>query len=419
MLRKGLAVAVILLFIGMCIVPSTAVTELKDVSTVSFDGNILYVGGSGPNNYSTIQSAIDDAEDGDTVFVFDDSSPYIENILINKTINLIGEDKNTTVIDADFDGIPVNINACGCMVSGFTIQNCAWDNSLDFVYSNMLINKCEKVVILDNRLIIGDFGNNAIIEGIFLNDSYYCTIQDNIIFDNKIRGPTSGIALGGGSSYNVITRNNIAGYCKGVYIAFHSSCNENIISENYLHNNLFGIDIDGNNYNQILNNIIENNKYRGIRLTNSHHNSIIGNNIGYNGRGVDIDSGIILMDEGCHDNIVSGNLILNNSKYGIVLKDTSGNIVNNNNFINNDKIAYFEYSYILTNKNSWHGNYWNRTRILPYIIIGKGYLLGFIPITWFNIDWHPALRPYDIGEIDSLSIGDNVISHEGIGGYVK
>ena len=33
--------------------------------------------------------------------------------------------------------------------------------------------------------------------------------------------------------------------------------------------------------------------------------------------------------------------------------------------------------------------------------------------------WRPALRPYDIGEIDSLSIGDNVISHEGIGGYVK
>ena len=397
-MRKIITLGIMLLFIGMTISSSTGLyVEKQSIKPMSF-GNILYVGGNGTGNYSKIQDAIDNASDGDTVYVYDDSSPYYELLFIDVSIELIGENRNTTVIDADFDGIPVNINTSGCLVSGFTVLNCAWDNTLDFEYSIMLINKCENVVIRDNRLIIGDFGNKAIIEGIFLNDSYYCTIHDNVIFDNKIRGPTSGIALGGGSSYNIITRNNIAGYCKGVYIAFYSSCNENIISENYLHNNLFGIDIWGNNYNQILNNTIEQNKCRGIRLMDSHHTTIIGNNIRYNGRGNNLDSGICLRDEGCRDNIVSGNLILNNSKYGIVLKDTSGNIVKNNNFINNDKIAYFEfeYSYILITKNSWHGNYWNRTRILPYIIIGKGYLLGVIPIIWFNIDWHPAQEPYDI-----------------------
>ncbi|NHJ39073.1 MAG: hypothetical protein FK731_03500, partial [Asgard group archaeon] len=45
-------------------------------------GNTLYVGGGGSNNYSSIQEAIDDAIDGDTVFVYDKSSPYNENISI-------------------------------------------------------------------------------------------------------------------------------------------------------------------------------------------------------------------------------------------------------------------------------------------------------------------------------------------------
>jgi hypothetical protein len=33
------------------------------------NGNTLYVGGSGPNNYSKIQDAIDNASGRDTIFV--------------------------------------------------------------------------------------------------------------------------------------------------------------------------------------------------------------------------------------------------------------------------------------------------------------------------------------------------------------
>jgi hypothetical protein len=61
-------------------------------------GKTLYVGGSGPGNYTKIQDAIDDASDGDTVFVYDDSSPYYKNMVIDKKINLTGEHRETTVI---------------------------------------------------------------------------------------------------------------------------------------------------------------------------------------------------------------------------------------------------------------------------------------------------------------------------------
>ncbi len=50
-------------------------------SMPNFYGNIFYVGGSGFGNYTKIQDAIDNSSNGDTIFVYDDSSPYYENIV--------------------------------------------------------------------------------------------------------------------------------------------------------------------------------------------------------------------------------------------------------------------------------------------------------------------------------------------------
>jgi len=55
------------------------------------DDNNYYVGGSGPNNYTKIQDAVNDSNDGDTVFVY--NGIYYEHIKIDKDINLIVEEK--------------------------------------------------------------------------------------------------------------------------------------------------------------------------------------------------------------------------------------------------------------------------------------------------------------------------------------
>ncbi|MCK4444521.1 MAG: hypothetical protein KAW09_08255, partial [Thermoplasmata archaeon] len=65
-------------------------------------GNILYVGGTGPGNYTTIQEAITDADPGDTVYVY--NGTYYEHITIDKPLTVVGEDKDTTVIDGDWFG---------------------------------------------------------------------------------------------------------------------------------------------------------------------------------------------------------------------------------------------------------------------------------------------------------------------------
>jgi len=90
--------------------------------------NTLYVGGNGSSNYSTIQDAIDATSDGDTVFVF--SGTYYENIVVHKSINLLGENKNTVIINGNDNGDVVNITANSVKISGFTIKNSTYMNSI-------------------------------------------------------------------------------------------------------------------------------------------------------------------------------------------------------------------------------------------------------------------------------------------------
>jgi hypothetical protein len=65
-------------------------SELVEAST-------LYVGGGGAGNYSSIQGAINDANPGGTVFVY--SGIYYQHVIVNKNINLTGENRDTTIID--------------------------------------------------------------------------------------------------------------------------------------------------------------------------------------------------------------------------------------------------------------------------------------------------------------------------------
>ena len=64
---KKIAVMAIafLLFIPFASINGNNVFLIKNTN-----GNILYVGGSGPNNYTSIQSAINDASNGYTIYVY-------------------------------------------------------------------------------------------------------------------------------------------------------------------------------------------------------------------------------------------------------------------------------------------------------------------------------------------------------------
>ena len=75
----------------------------------------------GKGNYSSINEAINYASNNDTIFV--SNGTYFENITITKPIELIGEDKNTTIINGNGLGTVIYISADYVKIRGFTITN--------------------------------------------------------------------------------------------------------------------------------------------------------------------------------------------------------------------------------------------------------------------------------------------------------
>ena len=89
--NKRLKIVIITLIISTILLPSLngdslRILDLKQnllLNNINNDfATTFYVGGSGAGNFSTIQAAIDAALDGFTIFIYDDSSPYYENIII-------------------------------------------------------------------------------------------------------------------------------------------------------------------------------------------------------------------------------------------------------------------------------------------------------------------------------------------------
>jgi parallel beta-helix repeat protein len=190
-------------------------SKMKDRPSMTNEGHVLYVGGLNPGNFSTIQDAVNNASEGDTVFVYDDSAPYYENIVISVPIHLIGEDRNTTSIEGGDHAVSIYVD--GVTVSGFRISN------------------------------VGDGWNCC---------GFYVTSQGNNISNNNI--------------VNNLRMNGIFLYC-----ASYNMIYGNLIENNNYH----GIRVEYASHNMIVNNRIVNNRGYGIYLWESQDNQLIGNTV--------------------------------------------------------------------------------------------------------------------------------------------
>lgn len=221
--RKGFAVGLILLLIGTSVISTTA-QDVEKSSQATSRGNWLYVGGSGPGNYTKIQDAIDNASVGDTVFVF--NGTYYGPLHVTRALTLIGEDKHTTIIDGEGTQCILTLEGSEINVTGFLFQHSSnWS--------------------------------------IFVGGSF-CIITDNI-FTNIGQFDTYGPKC-------------------VIYIYFGAN---NTVSYNVFKNNkASGVNIHGSSshHNRILGNIFENNSYYGI-TTVSSSNDTISNNIFNNNTG--------------------------------------------------------------------------------------------------------------------------------------
>jgi len=233
--KNNLEIFVLTLVMFATIIPvAVAMNEnIKYIEQTQQTGNTLYVGGNGPGNYSSIQSAIDNATDGYTIYVYDDSSPYYETIDISKSIKLVGENKETTIIDGERQDkvIFIGRNTENVKITGFTIRN----SSLNGISSGVIL---------------------------YFNPTYI-NISDNIIINNKY-----GILFFAAYHSSPVNRST------GI-----TSLYDCVVSNNKISNNYVGVELDYAYNNVIFNNTISDNSYCGFYLYNSGSNSFYLNNM--------------------------------------------------------------------------------------------------------------------------------------------
>ncbi|MCD6494385.1 MAG: hypothetical protein J7K36_11460 [Archaeoglobaceae archaeon] len=81
-----------------------------------------------PDDYESIQQAIDNANNGDTIIVRD--GIYKENIKIDKSVTLKSENGSANcTIDAGGSGSAITIKADKVVIEGFSIRNSSWWNA--------------------------------------------------------------------------------------------------------------------------------------------------------------------------------------------------------------------------------------------------------------------------------------------------
>jgi parallel beta-helix repeat protein len=372
-IKKYLTFTIAILFIGICIIPiSNAAVLNNNIGNIgTAAGNTLYVGGSGGGNYSTIQEAIDDATAGDTVFVYDDSSPYEENIRINKQITVIGENKDTTAINGiSGQDHAVRISSKNVELNGFTIVGAAGDQDGIAVFPLM-----EEIIISNNIVKDSSYG-------IFLQaGSTRITITGNLISNNEFEG-----ILLQESDRNILSENTVNE--NGDFgIALETISNQNEILDNTVENNFAGIQIaGGSSQNTLSGNQILNNEREGIKIDGviTQTNEIIENNVTGNNAGMKV---------GGSKNSIRSNNIKENNMEGLFLTGSNENIIEMNNFIDNRKNARYIFSF----RNTWDSNYWDDwigIRLdLPLFKMFPKTIRG---LSLRSYDMNPQEEPYNI-----------------------
>jgi parallel beta-helix repeat protein len=313
-MKNILVLGIIFMFVGMSITSISGINPDNEFMIVSVDGNTLYVGGSGPGNYSRIQDAVENSSDGDTIFVYSGTYPEY-NITIDTSINLLGENKNTTIVDGCnnlsdiFWLVADRIN-----ISGFTITHAGWDG-----------------IFLDPSNNTSIIGNNLISNGDDGIEIYHGS-NNNIIQDNYISGNTngSGIYLRWGMN-NTIKHNTITNNHEGMDIFYDN----NYITKNEIRGNEYGgMVIYGDN-----NSIIDNQFYND-GITIYEYNYLENNTV--NGMPIVFlfkDSDIVVEEAGqvilvfCN-NISVENMNFANTSNGIYLYHTSNSTISNNTITN-------------------------------------------------------------------------------------
>ncbi|MBN1281147.1 MAG: right-handed parallel beta-helix repeat-containing protein [Candidatus Thermoplasmatota archaeon] len=231
--------------------------------------------GWGYNRFNMIQDGIDAAPAGGTVHVF--AGLYDEQVKVNKTVEVLGEETNTTIIDSGGCGKALYLTADSVTVSGFTIQHAEYGIALASSSNNTI-----RDTIVSNHdygIYLYSSAHNTITENTAVNNVYGiildCASHHNIVMGNHAHTNTIyGILLAACSNNTVIDNTAYSNNGCGIYLA----CSNTMVGGNRVHSNGYGIRLVSSDSNTVSENNVSNND-QGISLTLSNNNLLYHNTL--------------------------------------------------------------------------------------------------------------------------------------------
>ncbi len=242
-----------------------------------------------PDDYSTIQAAVDAANPGDKIIVKASGSPYNEHIVkVNKT--------------------GLRLTAAGSVTLNGHIF--VWANNVEIDHFNINV-----VTPSSGGGIEVQHPSGGTLSGV--------KIRHNTITGNPIQ--SRGIWMSGAMGC-LVTKNTCTGHLlEGIGL---SNANGNVISQNNFTGNGLGIGLGASDNNEVSFNDCSASTYRGIDVGGDSD----GNNVKKNVCNRNGDSGIAVSSSSDDNTIGPGNTANFNSQYGIILFPA----VSNNTVIKND-----------------------------------------------------------------------------------
>lgn len=177
-------------------------------------------------DFASISAAVSAAKQNDVIHV--KQGTYKEHgIVISKTLSIIGDDANSTIVDGDNQGHIFTIfKADDVTIKGLTIQNTGVSYTAEL--SGIRVTESKNCKILKNRFLNDTYA-------VYLENSERCSIDENDIVgtakDEAAGG--NGIHVWYGNSH-LISHNSIQGHRDGIYLEFaqQSIVRSNIVTKN-------------------------------------------------------------------------------------------------------------------------------------------------------------------------------------------
>jgi parallel beta-helix repeat protein len=208
-----------------------------------------------PDQYSTIQEAVNNADDGDIIFVR--AGTYYEHVIVGKSLTLLGEGREVTIIDGNLTGNVVTVIQDYVNIRGFTIQR----SGRAYTNSGIYVGSAQHCDISTNYIVDNEYG----VHGSPKNIS---------IIDNAVEGNFFGVDLQSGATDNVISRNQLVAN----YVSVHLNlADANYILQNNMTNNYRSVTLWDSKNNMLYHNNFLNNTFGSVNSPNFLDNGLEGN----------------------------------------------------------------------------------------------------------------------------------------------